>query len=261
MVAVFLTVAAYYTQNPPTDQPFGWVMAAFGCVYLLVLIITIVYFLSNQYSRSRRDRRAFFEIVDMLREIRGPLIAKGKLTTLEEAELRIRLSRFAIGPRKSPSNSTGTGEPDTLFHVLRSFIRTAIQVVLPITFSMEGDRDSDRPIVKLSPAEAGEIPASVLDKLVKAGVVEFAGNDVLSKQHQQLEKTVSQSRQPIVEPHCAESDELASEVKLLSADVVKHALEGRKIEAIKLLRKERNLSLSQALKIINEFMAKNECAK
>jgi hypothetical protein len=51
-------------------------------------------------SRSRklllREKRALHRVVDLLREIEGPLTST--LSTLERAEFRVRLSRLDIGP-------------------------------------------------------------------------------------------------------------------------------------------------------------------
>jgi hypothetical protein len=46
----------------------------------------------------RRDQRALYEIVGMLREIESALAQRNQLSALERAEIRIRLARFDIGP-------------------------------------------------------------------------------------------------------------------------------------------------------------------
>lgn len=59
----------------------------------------LIYGLFNFYSvraDRRRDRRALFAIVDMLREVDGPLTEPW--SALQTAEFRIRMARLVIGP-------------------------------------------------------------------------------------------------------------------------------------------------------------------
>jgi hypothetical protein len=46
----------------------------------------------------RRNQRALFEIVSMLREVEKAIAEREQVSALERAEFRIRLSRFDVGP-------------------------------------------------------------------------------------------------------------------------------------------------------------------
>lgn len=49
-------------------------------------------------SDTRRDRYALKELIGLLRETEDALATQGKWSTLDRAEVRIRISRFAIDP-------------------------------------------------------------------------------------------------------------------------------------------------------------------
>lgn len=49
-------------------------------------------------GRRRRDLRALYEIVDILREVERAMADRGRWSHLQRAKFRIRLSRFDIGP-------------------------------------------------------------------------------------------------------------------------------------------------------------------
>jgi hypothetical protein len=77
--------------------------AAFASVLMLmfffclniVLMKTMMYRMNRQ---EKRDRKALFSIVDMLREIEPIIAEKEELSALERAEIRIRLARLDVGP-------------------------------------------------------------------------------------------------------------------------------------------------------------------
>jgi uncharacterized integral membrane protein len=69
-------------------------ISSFACINM-VLTKNMMYAMNRQ---EKRDRKALFSIVDMLREIEPIIAEKEELSTLEHAEIRIRLARLDIGP-------------------------------------------------------------------------------------------------------------------------------------------------------------------
>jgi hypothetical protein len=66
-------------------------------VACVMLGITYVQLISLKASRRvRRDRRALAEIVELLRETSGVIARRDAWSKLDEAEFRIRLSRFDV---------------------------------------------------------------------------------------------------------------------------------------------------------------------
>ncbi len=75
--------------------------------YLIVgisasLVFGLILAISNRTRGVRKkvatDKRALFEITDMLRDVESKMAKKLGLSMLERAEMRIRLSRLGIGP-------------------------------------------------------------------------------------------------------------------------------------------------------------------
>ncbi|GEM_PF-4693664 len=94
-----LGLATYWfaTYQSPTDRVFN---SGF-LVYTIMFAFSVVYYLTRYHRFLRRDRRALFSIVDMLREFESALVKRNQMSMLERAEFRIRLSRFDIGPGRS----------------------------------------------------------------------------------------------------------------------------------------------------------------
>jgi|SRR5580700_10461872 hypothetical protein len=63
--------------------------------------------LSLLKSNLRRDERALFQVVDLLRETQQSLADSENWSTLQRAEFRIRLSRFDIGPGTGSGSAEG----------------------------------------------------------------------------------------------------------------------------------------------------------
>ncbi|WP_145269357.1 hypothetical protein [Tautonia plasticadhaerens] len=68
------------------------------------------------YDSLRRDGRALMSLIDLLREIEASASDRKNLTNLQRAELRIRLSRFDIGPMREPHN-------DSIVNTIRSEVQ------------------------------------------------------------------------------------------------------------------------------------------
>jgi len=66
-----------------------------------------------------RDYRAFHEIVDMLRELLPAMENKKRVSNLERAAFRIRLSRLDIGPGQYPAESNISDPGNEAFAVRR----------------------------------------------------------------------------------------------------------------------------------------------
>jgi hypothetical protein len=66
--------------------------------YLTVVLAAASFIRKRSVHAIRRDKRALAEIVGLIRETRTAGAFQEAFSTLEDAELRIRLSRFDIGP-------------------------------------------------------------------------------------------------------------------------------------------------------------------
>jgi uncharacterized membrane protein YhaH (DUF805 family) len=77
------------------DNPFLVVLIFF---YTGTLIAAGSLLVMRVMKRRKRDQRALYEIVDMLRELEHSMMEREQISQLERAEFRIRLSRFDIGP-------------------------------------------------------------------------------------------------------------------------------------------------------------------
>ncbi len=75
-----------------------WLLVAI--VFFVAVCVVCVGYYTWQITRRhlRRDQRALFEIVGILREVESAIAQQAELSALERAEFRIRLSRFDIGP-------------------------------------------------------------------------------------------------------------------------------------------------------------------
>jgi hypothetical protein len=66
--------------------------------YTVAMLAAGTFLVMRVLKRRRRDQRALYEIVDMLRELEHSMMEREQVSQLERAEFRIRLSRFDIGP-------------------------------------------------------------------------------------------------------------------------------------------------------------------
>jgi hypothetical protein len=99
MTAVGITLAASnYRDQSRSTSPWHMGAALVAASYALIFTLYAIDSLSKLRRTIRRDRRAYFEIVDMLRELERYFGRKGSNSRLERAEFLIRLSRLDIGP-------------------------------------------------------------------------------------------------------------------------------------------------------------------
>lgn len=75
-----------------------FLLFAMNVGYLLFCLMLFRFIVDKFGRKVSRDLDALHEIVDMLREIEAAVATDGTMTTLERAELRIRLSRLGVGP-------------------------------------------------------------------------------------------------------------------------------------------------------------------
>lgn len=76
-----------------------WVIGVvFGAPAFISATILLALLQARPRRHLARDRRALAEIVELLRETQVGLGYQGVLTPFETAQIRIRLSRFDIGP-------------------------------------------------------------------------------------------------------------------------------------------------------------------
>lgn len=80
----------------------GWSYRTLLVTTSWIIVLIAGFWPAYVFVRTRplltRERRAIHSIVDMLRGLEKGIAEKNNLSTLERAELRIRLSRFDIGP-------------------------------------------------------------------------------------------------------------------------------------------------------------------
>ena len=94
-------------------SPTAWIA---GAVALVAYSFTIdVALLRGIRRRSRSDRNALHEVLKLLREVEGVTSAEDNWTPLQQAEFRIRLSRFAIE------------EPESIVTSLRRSARASLR--------------------------------------------------------------------------------------------------------------------------------------
>lgn len=67
-------------------------------IFMCTSVVLAKTMMDRMNRQEKRDRKALFSIVDMLREIEPIIAEKEELSTLEHAEIRIRLARLDIGP-------------------------------------------------------------------------------------------------------------------------------------------------------------------
>lgn len=91
----FLYAMNSYSMGSAPLAVAAYTMATGTIIAFSVLAKTVIYRMNRQ---EKRDRKALFSIVDMLREIEPIIAEKEELSALERAEIRIRLARLDIGP-------------------------------------------------------------------------------------------------------------------------------------------------------------------
>ena len=88
---------------------YGFAMETFDYTSKILIMSTVIvystymgwYFwqiLRRRTMQLRKDQRALFELLNMLREIEQAVAERNNVSAIERAEFRIRLSRFDIGP-------------------------------------------------------------------------------------------------------------------------------------------------------------------
>ena len=97
IVAALIGRAIYLTYGGSPGDPHSlWL--AFAFFYATLVLLYLLLSRARLRRKLTRDRRALYRIVDMLRELEMGIVRSDALSTLEQVEFRIRLSRFDIGP-------------------------------------------------------------------------------------------------------------------------------------------------------------------
>lgn len=105
LTAAFVGAMAYLIPHAPVDER-GYLWAACAGLYSVAVVGYLYLWRGRIRERLARDERAMLRIVDMLREIEPGMVGGDTLSTLEQIEFRIRLSRFDIGPGTSPASTS-----------------------------------------------------------------------------------------------------------------------------------------------------------
>lgn len=95
MAGAIVGMIAIVPMMLPTQHSSFW--TGIGVLYLLAIAAFGLLTFNRSRENIHRDVRALYAIVDMLREIEASIAKESKMSTLERAEFRIRLSRFGIG--------------------------------------------------------------------------------------------------------------------------------------------------------------------
>jgi hypothetical protein len=96
--AIFAIVSVLFTFWEVFNNPGYAFLIVLVLFYTFMLVAAGSFLVMRVLKRRRRDQRALYEIVDMLRELEHSMMERENISPLERAEFRIRLSRFDIGP-------------------------------------------------------------------------------------------------------------------------------------------------------------------
>jgi len=113
-----------YVSRSHLLPPLVFIVLGVACLLLVPLAGYHVYSQRRYFDHVRRalreDRRDLTEVVELLREIE-PIIAKEEnLSALERVQIRIRLSRFGVGPSSRNGAAAIAEEPGADFHARKS---------------------------------------------------------------------------------------------------------------------------------------------
>ena len=105
-VAVGCMTAYHVFNTTPVERADLWVVCAW--IYAIALAGYLIFWRAKILRRLHRDKHAMHSIVDVLQEL--GVTRNDPLSTLKRLELRVRVSRFDIGPG-SPTSATGPRRP------------------------------------------------------------------------------------------------------------------------------------------------------
>lgn len=80
------------------DTPITALLGGLGALYGAMFSYITYNQRTRLFRQLYRDRKALLAVVDMLREIEPIIADKEEMSTLERAEIRIRLARLDVGP-------------------------------------------------------------------------------------------------------------------------------------------------------------------
>jgi Flp pilus assembly protein TadB len=109
-VLVLAGVTAFISAVVSDDQEGLWIGVAAGVAAAIYAIAADAVVVQRIRRRSKRDRRALREVLDLLSELEGVASIEESWPPLQRAEFRIRLSRFEFE------------DPPTLPKFLRRFL-------------------------------------------------------------------------------------------------------------------------------------------
>jgi hypothetical protein len=88
--------------SPLSSAPANLFLVVLAYLYAFLLGVFCFLAWARTTELIKRENRAFYEIGDLLRALELGIVEQESLTELEQAEFRIRLSRFDIGPGSNP---------------------------------------------------------------------------------------------------------------------------------------------------------------
>ncbi|HSN98208.1 MAG TPA: hypothetical protein VLS89_07915 [Candidatus Nanopelagicales bacterium] len=111
---VALSVGVYFGEFSMNSSPMKGLILGVLVLFAGIVLFQIPSVVSGKSSdlaalraSLRRDERALFEVVAILRESQGGLSETEHWSTLQQAEFRIRLARFDIGTESSQVHQIG----------------------------------------------------------------------------------------------------------------------------------------------------------
>ena len=106
-----ILIACLTMNGPVKESMILSVITDILLLYVLSMDVYVIYVLRvATLGHLAGERRALYRIVDMLRDLELGIVRGNALSTLEQIEFKIRLSRFDIGPGTS-TPSTGPRQP------------------------------------------------------------------------------------------------------------------------------------------------------